>query len=500
MNMRFFPHIKFFSLFTVSFILCIPGFSQIKDSTLFHDDPIASMLDSLMRMKFFDQNPKPLAANKYNYAPDFIPNPDDAAIESRLKKLDASSPFDLVYNDQVKQYIQMYTMKKRYIVSRMLGLAELYYPMFEQVLDKYNLPLELKHLAVIESALNPLARSRAGAVGLWQFMYGTGKLYNLKITSYVDDRNDPYKETMAAAQYLSFLHDMFPDWQLVIAAYNCGPGNINKAIRRAGGKTNYWEIRKYLPYETQGYVPAFIAANYVMSYAAEHNFYIVPAKRTFFQVDTVMVKQQISFSQVSAVLDIPEEELEFLNPQYKRKVIPAMDGEKSALCLPTGKVGSFVTNEEKIYDYIKKDSSMAQLAGLTKEVMKIHTVQRGEHIAYIARRYKCTVSDLQAWNNLKTLYVHPGQKLTVYVPVQNGSPVTSAPVLASQNPVKPVENAAATVSADGKAKYHTIRNGDSLWIISQEYNVSVDDLKKWNNIGKSYMLLPGQRIKVGAGG
>ncbi|HWY38057.1 MAG TPA: lytic transglycosylase domain-containing protein, partial [Bacteroidia bacterium] len=245
------------------------------------DDPIASMLDSMATNKILDKlYAKPaVQKNKYHYTADSIPVCDEFVYENRLAKLDAVSPFDLQYNSTVKAYIELYTMRRRGQLSKLLGLSQLYYPMFEEILDKYNMPLELKHLAVIESALNPTARSRAGAVGLWQFMYPTAKIYNLGINSYIDERSDPYKATMAAAEYMQFLYSMFNDWQMVLAAYNAGPGTINRAIRRSGGKKTYWEIRPYLPLETQSYVPAFIGANYAMTYYAEHNVYpAIPQK------------------------------------------------------------------------------------------------------------------------------------------------------------------------------------------------------------------------------
>lgn len=288
--------------------------------------PVADMLDSLMARKMFStafNKPVFPRNNKYKFAEDSVPVYDDYTYQARLAKLDALSPFDLVYNEHVKGFIQLYTVRKRESVQRMMGMAQLYYPMFEEVLDRYNIPLELKHLAVIESALIPYARSKAGAVGLWQFMYPTGKMYGLNVTSYIDERCNPYKATVAAAEYLKMLYTMFGDWQMVLAAYNAGPGTISKAIRRSGGKKTYWEIRPFLPLETQGYVPAFIAANYVMTYGAEHNLYPALPRRTYFEVDTVVVKEQMSFTQLSQALTISEEELLYFNPQYRKNVVPA---------------------------------------------------------------------------------------------------------------------------------------------------------------------------------
>jgi len=459
------------------------------------DDPIAAMLDSLVRLKYFEKNSiKTIAPRtaKYKYSPDSIPQFDDMVYESRLAKLDAISPFDLQYNPVVKGYIDLYTVRRRELVQRMLGLTMLYFPLFEEKLDKYGLPLEFKHLAIVESAMNPNAKSHAGAMGLWQFMYPTGKMYNLNVNSYVDDRCDIYKATEAACQHFKDLYELFGDWQLVLAAYNSGSGNVSKAIRRSGGKTTYWEIRPFLPKETQGYVPAFIAVNYVMNYATEHNLYAYTPKKTFYELDTVAIKQQVSFSQISAVLDVPIEEIQFLNPTYKKNVIPYTGKELYKLCLPASKIGSFINNELAIYNYLKKDTIESRKILASQEVKKTHTVVKGEHLNTIAKRYGCTAYDIKTWNNMKSTAVRPGQKLTVYV-----SKKTSASALVALK-AKPEVNT-VTVATEGniKYKYHTIQKGDTLWTIAQSNGISIEQLKKLNNFGKKYMLMPGKKIKVG---
>lgn len=487
-------------LYLLAFTLLWLGVVPVRAQNTFQDDPVAMALDSLVQMNVFEKYSKPYAKNsKYNFAPDSIPVYDDATISARMAKLDANSPFDLVYNADVKKYINMY-LNKRVLVSRMLGLSELYFPMFEQKLDKHNMPLELKYLAVIESALNPSIRSRAGAMGLWQFMYSTGKLYGLKTTSYVDDRCDPMKETEAACEYLQFLYETFGDWQIALAAYNCGPGNINKAIRRSGGKKTYWEIRPYLPRETQAYVPSFIAVNYVMNYAAEHNLYETVAKKSFFQVDTVNIKAQLSFKQVAGMLDMTEEEIEYLNPTYRRNVIPFDPDHVYSLCLPLNKIGTFVSNEKAIYDQLKKDSSNISI---TKDIAKIVFVKKGEHLNTLANRYKCTAADIIAWNGLNSYKVYPGQKLTIYIPTntiedKTTTVVKNTPKPPAPNVIKPDQTKTyANNNGNVKYKYHTMGNGDSLWSISQKYGTSVDELKKMNGLGKNYMLHPGQQLKVG---
>lgn len=463
----------------------------------FVDDPIAAALDSLYKLNLFELGYGKIAYPKnpkYNFPHDSVPRYDEVILESRLAKLDAASPFDLQYNPVVKGYIDLYTIRRRELVSRMMALSQFYFPMFEEQLDKYNLPLELKNLAICESALNPLAKSRAGAMGLWQFMYPTGKIYGLQVSSYVDERCDPYKSTVAACEYFKYLYGLFGDWQMVIAAYNCGPGNINKAIRRSGGKTTYWEIRPYLPKETQGYVPAFIAVNYVMNHTAEHNIYTSIPKKTFLQVDTVAVKKQVSFSQISSVLGIPEDELMYLNPSYKRRVIPYSADEVNTLSLPSAKMGIFVANEDSIYNKgLSKIHSQDVLS--TQETMKIHTVRKGEHLSTIAKRYGCTVGEIKSWNSITSTTVKPGKKLTIYIYGKKPVEKTSTTIVENKTTSTPDNN--ANTSTSGKYKYHVVQKGDSLYKISQKYKTTVDELKRLNNFGAKYSLMPGKKIKVG---
>ena len=478
--------------------------AQWKDSLMFVDDPIAAMLDSLMHNSFIANIPKTQTQheNKYHFAKDSIPPADPILIESRLARLNAQSPFDLVYNNEVQAYINLYSIRNRRSVERMLGLSELYYPMFEEQLDRYNLPLELKHLAVIESALNPTATSRSGARGLWQFMYTTGKMYDLEVNSYVDERCDPYLETVAACQLLQALYKMFGDWQMVLAAYNAGPGTVNKAIRRAGGgKKTYWEIRPFLPKETQGYVPAFIAATYVMSYHAEHNLWAIAPRKTFYDVDTVAVKQQVTFAQLEAVLGISHDELEFLNPMYKLGVIPVSFTEPYKLVLPVSKVGSFVSNEEAIYNYIKTDTTMTSLA--VTAVKSSHTVKAGETITSISWRYKCSVTDIRAWNGLKSNTLRPGQKLVIYSPGKVPIPATSTTTTptekkppTSTTKTAPTTTTTSTDAAGTQYKYYTVKNGDNLWTIAQKFGTTVDALKKLNGYGSKIVLHTGDKIKI----
>jgi membrane-bound lytic murein transglycosylase D len=502
--LRFFIFSSVLIYSNTTFASSIMNDTLVKDtSEAFVDDPIAAMLDSLSRLKFFDPPSLHAVSNKYGFSFDSVPNYSDSVYSARLSKLDVESPFDLIYNNAVRGYIELYAVRRRAMMERMLGMSQLYFPIIEEILDRKKIPLELKYLAIVESALNPNARSRAGAVGLWQFMYGTGKMMGLKTTSYLDERSDPYKATEAACDYLQFLYDMFGDWQMVLAAYNGGPGTVSKAIRRSGGKITYWEIRPYLPRETQGYVPAFIAVNYVMTHSEEHNLYPVVPKLTFADVDTVNIKEQLSFQQIAKVLDISVDEIQYLNPCYKRQTVPHSEDRCYSLCLPTAKIGSFITNEAQIYEFAKKDSLMQMLA--VQQVAKTHTVRKGENMGRVAQRYGCTPEDIKAWNHLKSPKLHTGQKLTVYIAVNKSSaPSQTAKKNISTSSdttyVSP-KNTSATAnikntSADGKFKYYTVQKGDSLWGIAQSNGVTIEQIKQWNGIDDNHKIMPGQKIKI----
>jgi membrane-bound lytic murein transglycosylase D len=341
----------------------------------------------------------------------------------RLKKI--PSVFELVYNPIVKKYIELYTMRRRKQMSYMLGVGNYYFPIFEQALDALDLPMELKYLPVIESALNPRAYSVAGASGLWQFMYGTGKIYGLQGNSLVDERRDPIKATNAAVRFLRDLYKMYGDWAMVIAAYNCGPGNVNKAIKRSGGKKDYWAIYPYLPKETRGYVPAFIAATYAMTYHKEHK--ICPTRMELpYVCDTVVLKDRMHLEQISSVLGIDIETLRNMNPQYRKDIIPG-NGEAYTLCLPENKVGSFIDMKDSIMAYkadsfsvvtkvvvlpAKADPYYRAGGGAVKK--GIYVVKRGDTLSGIAQRRKVSIAKIKKWNNLKSDRIYIGQKLRIY--------------------------------------------------------------------------------------
>lgn len=486
--------------FLVSLLFC--SAVSVKSQSIPVENPIADMLDSLSTQKMFEtafSRPIFPKNNKYKFAEDSVPQYDDYTYQARLARLDAASPFDLVYNPHVKGFIDLYTIRKRESVSRMMGMAQLYYPMFEEVLDKYNIPLELKHLAVIESALIPYARSRAGAMGLWQFMYPTGKMYGLNVTSYIDQRCDPYKATVAAAEYLKTLYGMFGDWQMVLAAYNAGPGSISKAIRRSGGKKTYWEIRPYLPVETQGYVPAFIAANYVMNYGAEHNIYPAVPRKTYFEVDTVVLKEQMSFEQLSQALEISSEEILYFNPQYRKNIIPAGG---NTICLPKNKIAFFLNNETAIYAAIAAQRKEGDVVESLAEVKKTHTVKSGEHLSTIARKYGVTVSDLKTWNYIGRRGIRPGKKLVVYVREKKAEPkkleLNNETQVATNKDASSKQLAENTGLSEKKDfVYHKVRKGENLMGIAKKYGVTYQQIKETNRLSNNNLKY-GQLLKIPA--
>ena len=346
------------------------------------------------------------------------PHFSDSVYISRLSRI--PTIMEMAYNPIVRKYIDLYTEKLRTQVSIMLSSTNFYIPIFEEALDTYNLPIELKYLPIIESALNPTAVSRAGATGLWQFMLRTGKKYGLEISSLVDERRDPVKSTWAAAQYLKDLHDMYDDWNLVIAAYNCGPGNVNKAIRRAGGSTDYWTIYDYLPRETRGYVPAFIAANYVMTYYCDHN--ICPVEGVLPALsDTVLVNQDLHLDQISAVCNVKKEELRSLNPQYKRDIVPG-NTQLSSLRLPQDAIATFIEKQDTIYNY-NRDSIFKKRKTVKAGSTAVHSkpsakttfykIQSGDNLSTIARKHGVSVAKLREWNGLKNDNIRAGKTLKI---------------------------------------------------------------------------------------
>jgi len=344
-----------------------------------------------------------------------------AVYKDRLSRL----PFimEMPYNEVVGRCIDLYVNRRGSIIEYMLGLADFYFPMIEQALDENRLPLELKYLAIVESALNPTAVSRAGATGLWQFMLPTGKIYGLEINSLVDERRDPVKATYAACRYFKDMYDIYGDWNLVIAAYNCGPGNVNKAIRRAGGKRDYWAIYNHLPRETRSYVPLFIAACYAMNYHSKHGLTSVSTSLPL-ATDTVMVNDLLHLEQVAQMLNVDKEMLRALNPQYKRDIIPGNNGAKP-LRLPITDISAFVGIGDTIYRYKSEEffvnRSFVEPAGEDSKSRSssheriVHRVRAGETVSSIASKYGVTVAQVKKWNGLKSTKIRKGAKLTLFV-------------------------------------------------------------------------------------
>lgn len=392
---------------------------------------------------------------------------------------------ELSYNNVVRSYIDMYTVRRREQVSYMLALGQYYYPMFEEALDRHGLPLELKYLPVIESALNPLAVSRAGATGLWQFMLRTAKGYNLEINSLVDERRDPYKSTEAAVLYLKDLYTIYGDWNLVIAAYNCGPGNVNKAIARSRGSCDYWGIYHRLPRETRGYVPAFIAANYVMNHHADHNICPVHIfEAPLAALDTVHVTKEIHLGQIAGVLGVSIDELRRLNPQFKKDIIPG-HYKPYALVLPSEIMYAFIDQTDSIMNFDRSrffthrtlTLDGAGMAGATEDI--IHRVRSGETLSSIARRNGTTVTALKSMNNLRSDRLRIGQELIV-----------GQRVLEVQTAQVTPEGRTTTVNT-----YYRVKKGDTLGDIARRNNVLVSQLQSWNKL-RSTRIGIGDRLIV----
>lgn len=495
------------------------GNSNTSEFEFVEDNFIVAALDSLSTLKYFEnaENTKAqLNHNKYNFLPNFVPSYHDSVYYYRMQKLDVESPINLSYNPYVRSFIDLYANKRRGTMSRVLGLAQYYFPMFEQQLDKYNIPLEMKYLAIVESALNAKARSRVGAGGLWQFMYYTGKVYGLEVTSLVDDRNDPLKATVAACRHFNDLYSIYNDWLLVLAAYNSGAGNVNKAIRRSGGKRTFWEIMPYLPRETRDYVPAFIAVNYVMAHTAEHNIYPIMPKTLYYETDTVAVKQPLSFSVLSEKLNISISDLEFLNPTFRKDFIPATPATPFFIKLPNKLIADFVNNESALYAYNELKGYDATKYSVNADdidyevitKLKTHKVKKGETLVTIARKYDCTTSEIKKWNKLKKSSVYKGQTLKIYTqsrqairakaPKENPDNQTIV-AKADSSSVDKVENAIQTeikvLASTTKPRYHIVKKGETLSVVARKYNVTTKNLMAWNKL-KSHNLLVGQKLKV----
>lgn len=386
------------------------------DSTVIVPDEFDNALDKLLYSWIIQR------ADSSKCRSSEIPlNITDSVYQLRLSQMPCL--MEMPFNNTVRSFIELYTVRKRKQVQYMMGMSDYYFPIFEQVLGAQNLPLELKYLPIIESALNTTIVSRMGAAGLWQFMIATGRMYGLEINSLIDERLDPVKSTHAAARFLKDLYSIYGDWHLVIAAYNCGPGNVNKAIRRAGGKRDYWAIYPHLPAETRGYVPIFIAANYAMHFAKEHNICKAIVKMPII-TDTIAVHERIHLMQVSKVLNIPIEQIRLLNPQYRKDIVPG-NIRPYSICLPQNLANKFIDKFDEIVTY-KADSLInnrrseieitqapASSAPGGNGRVTYHTVKRGQTLSTIASRYGVSVNKLKKWNNIKGSKIQSGKRLKI---------------------------------------------------------------------------------------
>lgn len=463
------------------------------------NDLFAEQMDSLYH-SWYVQNAYDVSFFQNDIEPSELAELPDSVYIQRLQSID--SFVDLSFNKTVKNFINLYTVRRHQLTEMILGLSTFYFPIIEEKLDQYDLPQELKYMPIIESALNPTARSRANAVGLWQFMYPTGKMYKLDIGTFLDERRDPEKASEAAAKYLSDLYKIYKNWHLVIAAYNCGPGNVNKAIRRAGGARDYWSIYYYLPRETRGYVPAFIAAAYFMNFYQEHN--LTPRYPEFpIVTDTLQVRNYVHFDQISEVLNVPKEEIESLNPQYRLDIIPAKPDKPYALRLPLEKITEYIDMEEDIYalnrdKYFPNNEILVPkergtyVADVNGKDRIVYTVKSGDNLGYIANRFHVRINDLRYWNNIHRNLIRIGQKIVVYVPAGKGADY------AQSGNVRLTSQASAStqITSDGNFVYYTVRRGDSLWSIARRFpGVSNQDIMRLNGLSNS-AIKPGQKLKI----
>jgi len=407
-------------------------------------------------------------------------------LKNRLEELNTKTPFNVPYNATVERFIRLYLKTKKDNFSNLMDRANYYFPIFEEALDKYDIPIEIKYLAVVESALKPTAKSSAGAKGLWQFMYHTGKEYGLHVNSYIDERTDPLKATEAACQYLKHLHDRFDDWDLALAAYNAGPGNVSKAIRRSGGLRNYWNIRQYLPSETRGYVPAFYTTFYLFEYGASHQIYPKNIKISYFDTDTLHIKQKLTFSQIEKKLNINNKLLTSLNPQYRLGIIPYNEGSYHVLTLPQNLITKFILSNSISDSEIETTEKPRYI---TATLENSYVVLERDNLPRIARKFEISIYQLKKWNGLQTDYLIEGQRLVI----------TDAASTIIKNNHLPKNTTATNIQTNKPITYknYTVKKGESLFIISKKFsNVTITQLRNWNNMwGVSYVK-PGTILKI----
>ncbi|HOH93702.1 MAG TPA: LysM peptidoglycan-binding domain-containing protein [Bacteroidales bacterium] len=496
-------------------VLCpMNVYSQNNDIDNVDSTEIAFVFDKAVRDLYYNNYPSNFEhiSIEQNYYRSFTDEEldallDDSLLAKRIAIMNINSPFEYKYNQDIKQWIKYY-LKHRQFLGRIIGLSELYFPIFEETFSKYDVPLELKYLAVVESALNPNAKSRAGAVGLWQFMYRTGLLYDLNVTSYVDDRKDPYKSTEAAARHMRDLYDIYHDWALVLAAYNAGAGRINRAVLNSGGKTNYWQILPYLPAETRNYVPAFIAVSYIMSYYKELNIVPSPPKFKDVEIDTVAIKYNTNLKTISDFFGIPYEDLKFLNPQYIKDIIPSSEHQIYCIRIPKKYQMQFYSKEKAFYDTLLAKRTVTIDTNTTLKNIPIvqntgnviyHKVQSGQTLSTIAAKYRVNVSDIKRWNNLKSNMIYVGQKLKIYTssppPKTSSTASTNATANTSTTNTTNTSNQSSSTSTKTQNIVHIVKSGETLSAIASKYGVSVDNIKNWNNLSTDKLSI-GQKLTI----
>ncbi len=516
MNLKTIILLLFISFYTLSV-------SAANDTIIIRNDDsterIEGDLDSLLNNWFIQMS---VARAETASSDSVIAEFSDSIYKDRIGRI--NSVITLPYNNIIRNHIHVYTSRKLDRFQVMLGLQDYYFPMIEDIFDYYRLPVELKYMAVIESALNPNAVSRAGATGLWQFMYSTGRSYGLTINSVVDERRDPVKATHAAARYLKDLYGIYQDWILVIAAYNCGPGNVNKAIRRSDNRKDYWEIYARLPRETRGYIPQYVAAAYAMNYYREHNINPVQINMPL-AVDTVVVSQDIHLEQIAAVLNLPLEEVRALNPQYRTGLVPGRT-RPSEITLPVDRLGDFITMTDTITGYRREQyltrinltspspahASSQQSAYNPPDVKGktplVYVVREGDNLGFISEWYNVGLSDLRYWNNIYKNTIKIGQRLNIYVDPAKAdrySKVNSMSFSEKQRQTGKVPSvvagtsrlSASQESSDEGYDSYTVRQGDNVWDIAKKFDgVSYSDILRLNNLSDASRIQVGQKLRI----
>ena len=474
------------------------GNSESDETSISPEDYTAEVSDSLLNIWYLHK--KTTVDEEFDMdSVQFQSNVPDSVYIDRIRRM--NSFISLPYNDIVKNYIILYSEKMGARFENMLGLCSYYMPVFQETLNRYDLPEELKAMAIIESALNPLAVSRAGAKGMWQFMYSTAKMYGLHIDSFVDERLDPIKSADAAARYLKDAYNIFGDWNLAIASYNCGAGNVNRAIRRSGGSRAFWDIWPYLPRETRGYVPAFVGALYAMNYYKEHGMrpaaVEIPA-----HVDTFKINKMLHLKQVTELVGVPLEELKNLNPQYKHDIVPGNEREY-ILRIPYNYTNAFIDCEDSLYrhkaDIYFNPSSIKKIKDGGDGERIVYRVKSGDYLGKIASRYRVSVNQIKRWNNLRSNNIRIGQRLVIY---RGGKVITSTASTASSQPgsqptkaTTPTAQKTSTVNPSAEYTIYTVKSGDSLYLIAKQYpGVSAQNIMDFNGIGSN--IKPGMKLKI----